>query len=228
MALKLVVKPAPAKPTLKFPSKIPMFPPGQMRSMGGERVEGALEPPQRKNIVQAKDMRSDEIYSNVHPGTVMDPYYMIRTLGHPEVVVAGKRVKDTSKVRITFYARGHRDWLTCDVPLDYLVTTEELYLQHTAKPIAADPAVKAKRTEHLKQFHFKKGEGQAKPLPPATKKDGKRAFKGTLGTKKVLIDAGDGSVVGDQAKPGKLEIVARSAASPYAAKIYEKAWAEAK
>lgn len=189
-------------------------------SMTGERIDGALPPPKDKTICLAKDMESDELYVNLHPQSIGSPYKMFRTLGYA-----------TGGVKVTFYADHMKQWITVVVDAKHKFTTDETYLQRMAKPVEESRERRKAKTAHLQKFQ------KTKPDPVAEVKDGKRVFKGKLGAKNFLFDAGDGSTVTEleEGKPAKdvaaglkRKVVGQGEVTAYALWVFTKQWKEAR
>lgn len=189
-------------------------------SAQGERVDGALPAPDDKFICFAKDMEPDQLYVNLIPQTIGSPYKMFRTLGFT-----------TGGVKVTFYADNVKQWLTVAVDAKTKFTTSEEYLQRMGKPVEKTKEERRAKTAHLQKFQKTK----ADPVPEL--KDGKRVFKGKLGEKNFLFDAGDGSTVAELegTKPAKevaatlkRKVVGQQEVTAYALWVFTKQWKEAR
>lgn len=183
-------------------------------------------------VTLAKDAKYDELYVNFESTP-----RMMRLLD--------KTPRANGEIKFLFWGEYHRDWLEVWLKPDYRLGTDVARLpksdkwssfvahEKTAAP-ASDKQMAAR--EKFKQAAAERRAEQPK-LPPG-KPDGKRCFFGMIGEHKVLLDAGDGAILGKfapakfdaekEAKKLKRTLVARTAATPQASKALQVAWAEAR
>lgn len=207
------VKDKPAKAAKKAVEQDPEEP---MLSLSGEVVEFALTPPDKKTVVLAKDMISEELYANVFPMTMGNAYKMHRLVE-----------KKDGKVAVMFYADTIKEWLHASVEPGFKYTTDERYTYAMSRPTVVSKEERRKRAAHLPKFKKTKPDPEAKPT------NGKSVFKGKLLKATVLFDTGDGAKVAkvaegqkakDAAKAADRKLVGQDEATEYAIWNYSKQW----
>lgn len=176
-----------------------------------------LTAPKKGTLVTAKEMVSDELYANVKPHSIGSPYKMFRLLSKEK----------SGDVKVTMYADNLKEWLNLTVKSNFELTTDERYLSEMKKPVEKSKEERRARAAHLPKFQ------KTKPDPEKTPASGKKVFKGKLGSKSVLFDAGDGSTVvmlesgtnlKEAAKVAKRELVSQDDATPYAVWVFTQQW----
>lgn len=168
--------------------------------------------------------------------SVLDGLYI--TLKGWLVVVCDKKADGSSRIRC--WSPALKEYLdNWTPPLMPLLYDPEGATKHPCFEFLDREAL-AKFTKKGPRASGKAPSGPAAPKAPpkpGVPDSAGRVFAGTLGSKRVLCDAGDGHVVHEvpkDAAPGAfaatkgLKYVPRSAAAPEAAKAYEKAWKEAR
>lgn len=135
--------------------------------------------------------------------------------------------------KLQLWAGNLGEWLETTVPLSYPLHPDLSTLPPEAQP--PDPKVEAvrarERAAHLPKFK------RSTPLPEAQPNDGRRVFKGKLGERTYLFDAGDGQrfsevpegkTAGEVAKSLKRELIPQDKATPYAYHVFTQAWQESR
>lgn len=133
---------------------------------------------------------------------------------------------------LEFWAPNLGQWLSTIVKDTYPVTEDLARVDPSIMPPDPKQAIarNRERAAHLPKFK------REKPLPEAAPPDGKRVFKGKLGARTCLLDAGDGSVAGEvtqgtakeAAAKLKRTLVSQDEATPYAYHMFTEAWRQAR
>lgn len=184
--------------------------------------ENELPDPDVRFVTLAKDMDTDLEYVNVQHHHIGAQYKVMKAIsGTP-----------TGDVNITFWADNLKEWLTCDVPPDYRFTTSPEYLARAARPTIQSPEVRRRRAAHLSQYRRERHELTPEPAQPD------KCIFGQIGANKVLVDPGDGTILGtyeivgfnaaNEAAVLNRQLVKQSEATLYAMTKLRRAWADAK
>ncbi len=188
-------------------------------------VTQQLEQPISKHVVLARSCDTEQEYVNVQHQHFGEPYKLTK-------VVKGT---PSGNVLITFWAGHLGEWLSCEVPQHYRLTTAPEYLARASRPPAQSPEARAARASHLAPYRKQRAELPPEPAQPT------RCIVGQIGADKVLVDAGDGSVLerypqavgckfdpqAEARKLGRL-LVGQKDATTYALTMLRRAWADAK
>ncbi|MEK7093668.1 MAG: hypothetical protein AAB927_04265 [Patescibacteria group bacterium] len=185
-------------------------------------LTGELADPHVKSVTLAQDADTELEYVNVNHQHIGMPYKVFKVLsGTPD-----------GRVKLMFWADNLGEWLTCVVPLNYRLTTAPDYLEAAARPETASPEVRQARAAHLATFRKPKAELIPEPAQPTN------CVVGQVGNNKVLVDAGDGTILARyeangfvaSAEAQKLgrSLVKQSQATVYALAMLRRAWAEAR
>lgn len=206
-------------------------------------------PPQNK--AQVKTFRIGKAVPAAKPAPQIDPEdlppVLVMNAAYDELYVNYEKTprmcrllasatSDHPSPRIMVFNEYEKGWFEVAVPAHYALqplctnALTRLTPARRPKPDQEDP-VKHKSSARTNNLPIRR----ARALPPPAPHDGKKVFLATLGTTKGLCDAGDGVFIQladmsptEYATMHKLTIVKRSAATSFAAKVYEAAWAEAR
>ena len=158
---------------------------------GGERINGALPPPDPKTVLRADQMQMDMLAVNIRPlGGATKAYCMFRLIG---------KQKSKSFVELTYYVHDLRQWLEAKFRPDYLLTTDERYLHIMSRPKELPPEQRRAKAVHLIKASAARRDELKKEraaVLSSLKPDPKgRVFHGMVGESKVLCDFGNGQIL---------------------------------
>lgn len=185
-------------------------------------IKDELEQPRVEFIELARDTDDEKLYVNCNHLHIGEPYKVIKPI----------KGTNNGNVLVAMWDEGQGEWLRFEVPPNYRLTFAPEYLAKASKPERPSPEARRRRAAHLAAYRR-----QPVELTPAPAQPDKCTF-GTIGANKVLIDAGDGTVLGRYPMQGfdanaeaqKLgrTLVKQGECTSYAITMLRRAWAEAK